>query len=311
MILRFSLEELCGNREPRDVAVLKYKFQNLDDVKARLDTPDTANPHAQRAKCDLIGAVDDLLVKMAAAAERSGEGSEKGAIKDAFIQQHGNWTKDREHSIVAVRILLPRHMSQLLDEHTGGGGCIELPSGDGSTMLLEVGWERRHCRPRTNLAMPPSAPTWDGKAYAAHRPTYPAHLYDAICEFAGAQAPRELAVDVGCGSGQVCVSLAGRFDRVVGLDASQSQLDNAAAAPSVDYRLGSAEHTGLAPASVDLLTAAAALHWFHRDAFYAEARRVLKPGGALAAWSYNAAATRAKPQRGSRLVSGVCGVWGC
>jgi hypothetical protein len=140
-ILRFSLEELCGG-EPRDVAVLKYKFQNPDDVKARLDIPATANPCAKSAKCALIGAVDGLLVKMAAAAERSGEESEKGEIKDAFIQQHGNWTKSREIVIVAVRVSLPKHLSKILDEHTSGG-CIELPSGGGSTMLLEVVWESR------------------------------------------------------------------------------------------------------------------------------------------------------------------------
>ena len=31
---------------------------------------------------------------------------------------------------------------------------------------------------------------------------------------------------------------------------------------------------------------AQALHWFDFDPFYAEARRVLKPGGVLAAWTY-------------------------
>ena len=37
---------------------------------------------------------------------------------------------------------------------------------------------------------------------------------------------------------------------------------------------------------MSLVTVAQALHWFDAGAFFAEARRVLAPGGALAAWSY-------------------------
>lgn len=38
--------------------------------------------------------------------------------------------------------------------------------------------------------------------------------------------------------------------------------------------------------SIDLITVAQALHWFDIDAFFAEADRVLKPGGVLAFWCY-------------------------
>jgi SAM-dependent methyltransferase len=38
--------------------------------------------------------------------------------------------------------------------------------------------------------------------------------------------------------------------------------------------------------SVDLVTVAQALHWFDLDAFYAEVRRVLRPRGVIAAWTY-------------------------
>ena len=38
--------------------------------------------------------------------------------------------------------------------------------------------------------------------------------------------------------------------------------------------------------SVDLITVAQALPWFDLKRFYAEAKRVLSPGGVLAAWTY-------------------------
>ncbi|NTV94708.1 MAG: class I SAM-dependent methyltransferase [Thiobacillus sp.] len=120
-------------------------------------------------------------------------------------------------------------------------------------------------------------------AYADFRPTYPAALFDRLA----AQAPaRGLAWDCACGSGQASVDLAERFDRVAATDASAKQLQGALPHPRIDYREAPAEASGLADASVDLITVAQALHWFDRPRFYAEARRVLKPGGLLAVWSY-------------------------
>ena len=128
-------------------------------------------------------------------------------------------------------------------------------------------------------------PVWDAKAYASHRPVYPDELFNTVLEFLG--DARALAVDVGCGSGQVTCALAARFDRVVGIDESDSQLASAPSRPNIEYRCGSAEATGLPAGCSDLVTVAAALHWFDLRGFYAEARRLLRPGGALAAWSYN------------------------
>ena len=51
--------------------------------------------------------------------------------------------------------------------------------------------------------------------------------------------------------------------------------------------VATAENSGLQPETVDLLMVAQALHWFELDRFYAEARRVLKPDGVLAATAYN------------------------
>jgi SAM-dependent methyltransferase len=120
--------------------------------------------------------------------------------------------------------------------------------------------------------------------YARHRPTYPAALYDWLAGLP--EAPR-LAWDCGTGSGQAAVELAGRFDRVVATDASAEQLARVPAHPRLETRQAKAEESGLETGSVDLVTVAQAVHWFDLDRFWAEVRRVLAPGGAVAVWTYD------------------------
>jgi SAM-dependent methyltransferase len=85
------------------------------------------------------------------------------------------------------------------------------------------------------------------------------------------------------------VAVAKVFDRVIATDASEKQIGNAEACARVEYRVAPAETSGLETNSVDLITVAQALHWFDLERFYAEARRVSKPGGVLAAWAYQLA----------------------
>lgn len=119
--------------------------------------------------------------------------------------------------------------------------------------------------------------------YADFRPRYPEALFAWL---AGQCAGHSLAWDCATGSGQAAVALAGHFEWVIGTDASAAQIAHAQAHPGVEYRVAPAEASGLPDASVDLLTVAQAAHWFDLDAFYAEARRVLKPGGLIALWGY-------------------------
>lgn len=119
--------------------------------------------------------------------------------------------------------------------------------------------------------------------YARYRPHYPEALYAYLAELAPA---RTRAWDCATGNGQAAVGLARHFDAVVASDASPAQLAHAAPHPRVTYHEAPAEQAPLGDASVDLVAVATALHWFHFDAFYAEVRRVLRPGGVLAAWAY-------------------------
>src|SRR5437773_6418592 len=119
--------------------------------------------------------------------------------------------------------------------------------------------------------------------YANFRPRYPAALFDWLATL----VQRNSSVwDCACGNGQAALDLATRLDRVVATDASREQIASATARPNVEYRVAPAEQSGLPDQSVALITVAAAIHWFDRERFYAEARRVLRPNGVLAAWAY-------------------------
>src|SRR5688572_27473051 len=119
--------------------------------------------------------------------------------------------------------------------------------------------------------------------YADFRPHYPAALFDYLASL----VPADAAVwDCAAGNGQATVDLAKRFRSVMATDASAEQIASASPQPGVEFRVASAEASGLPDFSVSLVTVAQAMHWFDLERFYAEVDRVLLPGGVLAAWAY-------------------------
>lgn len=119
--------------------------------------------------------------------------------------------------------------------------------------------------------------------YARFRPTYPPELYAYLASIAPGKG---LAWDCATGSGQAAVALAAHFDRVIATDISDELLAQAPAHERIAYRHADALDSRIPAHTVDLVTVATAMHWFHGEAFEREVRRVLRPGGIIAAWSY-------------------------
>lgn len=123
--------------------------------------------------------------------------------------------------------------------------------------------------------------------YTRFRPHYPRELFGYLASLP--RAPGR-AWDCGTGSGQAAVALAEFFAEVVASDPSARQIEHAASHERVTYLVATAEACPLPDDSVDLVTVAQAVHWFDLDKFYAEVRRVGRPGSVIAIWAYGLAA---------------------
>ncbi|MCY1288792.1 malonyl-acyl carrier protein O-methyltransferase BioC [compost metagenome] len=122
-----------------------------------------------------------------------------------------------------------------------------------------------------------------GQAYARFRPEYPPELAAYLASIA---PDTVLAVDIGCGSGQLTRLLAAHFSLVVGFDPSEDQITHATPQENIHYGCAQAEDLPLLSRSASLITAAQAAHWFDLPRFYAEVRRVAESNAILALISY-------------------------
>ena len=91
---------------------------------------------------------------------------------------------------------------------------------------------------------------------------------------------------------------AAHFEAVFASDASREQVHAASRHERIRYLVARAEAVPLRSRSVGLVTVAQALHWLDLPEFYAEARRVLRPGGTLVAWTYGRQRVDAGPLDG-------------
>lgn len=123
-------------------------------------------------------------------------------------------------------------------------------------------------------------------SYAASRPVYPPELFAWLASVA---ERHDAAWDVATGNGQAAIGVAAHFERVIATDRSAEQIRHARPHPRVEYRVAQAEDSGLPASSVDLVSVAAAAHWFDLARFADEVRRVGRSGAVVAAWTYHVA----------------------
>lgn len=143
--------------------------------------------------------------------------------------------------------------------------------------------------------------TEEGKHYANFRPTYHENLYKLVIDHHGSTGGQfDTIVDLGCGPGGTVRELAPTFQHAFGLDPSEGMISTAksmggttATGEPIRFEVCSAEEIGsqLSPtipnASVDLIVASTAAHWFELERFWPRAAEVLKPGGTVAFWGSN------------------------
>ena len=120
-----------------------------------------------------------------------------------------------------------------------------------------------------------------GKAdvYDKYRPTYPAELVDWLYE----KTHAETVADIGAGTGIFTKCLSAKPWSITAVEPNADMLEKLRGnCPNIEIVNASAENTGIAPASIDLVTAAQAFHWFAKEKFKAECQRIFTTKGRLA-----------------------------
>lgn len=92
-----------------------------------------------------------------------------------------------------------------------------------------------------------------------------------------------LYLDIGCGTGNYTIEIQKQGFNLIGIDPSRKMLDEAKSKNSeIDWRIGTAENTGLPSASVDGVIGSLTIHhWQDLEEGFSESHRVLKKNGSI------------------------------
>lgn len=120
--------------------------------------------------------------------------------------------------------------------------------------------------------------------YDDSRLGYPSDIVDFVARTAGADAGSDV-LEVGCGTGQLTVSLAGYGFRLIAIDIGAALIGVARRhleGTGVSFRVVSFEDFAGAEASFDLIVSGTAFHWVDPEVRFRKPARLLRPGGWLA-----------------------------
>ncbi len=123
-----------------------------------------------------------------------------------------------------------------------------------------------------------------GPGFSNLRPQYPDELYKTIADLCD---DTDSAWDAGCADGSSSVKLGDYFDEVTATDSDEELINSAPSHINVTYHVGQPEISTMDDKNADLVACANSLHRMNLETFHNEAKRVIKPGGVVAAWTYN------------------------
>jgi len=120
--------------------------------------------------------------------------------------------------------------------------------------------------------------------YAKYRPDYPREILPYLSKHCGLSINKVVA-DIGCGTGISSLLFLENGNTVIGVEPNDAMRNEAErlTAEFSNYSLtsGTCEATFLADASVDMVIAAQAFHWFDLEKARSEFQRILRPGGSI------------------------------
>ncbi|MET0132207.1 MAG: class I SAM-dependent methyltransferase [Kibdelosporangium sp.] len=125
--------------------------------------------------------------------------------------------------------------------------------------------------------------------YQRYRRGYPPEVLDALAA-ACTLTPADIALDLGCGTGQLTIPMAARVRAVIGMDPEPDMLTRArtAEAPNVTWVLGAdtdVPKLGTLVNDIGIVTVGQALHWMDHEKLFDALFPLVRTGGGVAVLS--------------------------